>query len=221
MVLVPVGSYDRGSKPRDDRQRLAPDETPAHQVTISRPFYLGITKVTQAQWLSVAGANPSRYRKGGDFPVEGMPFADVAAFLRRTSLRLPTEAEWEYACKAGGGEPAADEMDPDGALAELAWYQANSGRSTQPVNLKRGNAFGVKDMLGNVQEWTGTWYDAAEYYRSVPSVVDPRGPDEGSEIAIRGCTFSSAAFQCRCAARGKAHPRMRGFIGLRVAHDAQ
>jgi formylglycine-generating enzyme required for sulfatase activity len=220
LVLVPAGSYERGSKPRTQRPWVPPDEGPAHGVTISRPFYLGATKVTQAQWTKVAGLNPSRFRKGGDFPVEGVSFADVSSYVRRVGLRLPTEAEWEYACKAGSGEPVVDDPDPAGALAEIGWYLANSGRSTQPVNLKRENPFGLKDVLGDVAEWTSTWYDSAEYYRSVPSVTDPRGPEEGSEVVVRGCTFASPVEHCRCAQRGHVRPQSRSFVGFRVAHDA-
>jgi formylglycine-generating enzyme required for sulfatase activity len=219
LVLVPAGSYDRGSKPRTERRWVPPDESPTHAVTISRAFYLGVTKVTQGQWTKVAGLNPSRFRKGGDFPVEGVSFVDASSYLRRVGLRLPTEAEWEYACKAGGDDPVVDSPDPAGALAEIGWYLGNSGRSTQPVNLKHENPFGLKDVLGDVAEWTSTWYDSAEYYRSVPSVTDPRGPEEGSEIVVRGCTFASSVEQCRCAQRGHVNPQTRSFIGLRVAHD--
>lgn len=220
LVLIPPGSYERGSKPGGQRRWVPPDENPAHGVTIPRPFYLGATKVTQAQWTKVAGLNPSRFRKGGDFPVEGISFIDASSYLRRAGLRLPTEAEWEYACKAGGDDPVVDSPDPAGTLAEVGWYLGNSGRSTQPVNLKRENPFGLKDVLGDVAEWTSTWYDSAEYYRSVPSVTDPHGPEEGTEIVVRGCTFASSVEQCRCAQRGHVNPQTRGFIGLRVAHDA-
>ena len=220
LVLVPAGSYERGSNPRPDRPWVPPDEQPAHRVSISQPFYLGATKVTQAQWTKVAGLNPSRFRKGGDFPVEGISFVDASSYLRHVGLRLPSEAEWEYACKAGGDDPVVGSPDPRGGLAEIGWYLGNSGRSTQPVNLKRENQFGLKDLLGDVTEWTKSRYDSAEYHRSVPSVTDPRGPEEGNEVVVRGCTFVSPVEQCRCAQRGHANPQTREFIGLRVAHDA-
>jgi formylglycine-generating enzyme required for sulfatase activity len=197
-----------------------PDEQPAHRVSISQPFYLGATKVTQAQWMKVAGLNPSRFRKGGDFPVEGISFVDVSSYLRHVGLRLPSEAEWEYACKAGGDDPVVGSPDPGGALSEIGWYLKNSARSTQPVNLKRENAFALKDMLGDVPEWTSSLYDSAEYHRSVPSVTDPRGPEEGNEVVVRGCTFVSPVERCHCAQRGHANPQTRSFIGFRVAHDA-
>jgi len=199
---------------------VPPDEQPAHRVSISQPFYLGATKVTQAQWTKVAGLNPSRFRKDGDFPVEGISFVDVSSYLRRVGLRLPSEAEWEYACKAGGDDPVVSSPDPAGALAGIGWYLGNSGRSTQPVNLKRENQLGLKDLLGDVTEWTSSWYDSAEYHRSAPSVTDPRGPEGGSEVVVRGCTFASPVEQCHCAQRGHANPETRNFIGLRVAHDA-
>jgi formylglycine-generating enzyme required for sulfatase activity len=220
LVLVPAGSYERGSNPRPEGRWVPPDEQPAHRVSISQPFYLGATKVTQAEWTKVAGLNPSRFRKDGDFPVEGISFVDVASYLRHVQLRLPSEAEWEHACKAGGDDPVAGSADPRGALAEIGWYVGNSGRSTQPLNLKRENQLGLKDLLGDVTEWTSSRYDPAEYRRSVPSVTDPRGPEEGNEIVVRGCTFISPVEQCRCAQRGHANPQTRNFIGLRVAHDA-
>jgi len=220
LVLVPAGTYERGTNPRPDRRWVPPDEQPAHRVSISQPFYLGATKVTQAQWTKVAGLNPSRFRKDGDFPVEGISFVDVSSYLRRVGLRLPSEAEWEYACKAGGDDPVISSPDPAGALAGIGWYLGNSGRSTQPVNLKRENQLGLKDLFGDVTEWTSSWYDSAEYHRSAPSVTDPRGPEEGREVVVRGCTFASPVEQCHCAQRGHANPETRNFIGLRVAHDA-
>ena len=220
LVLVPAGSYERGSNPRPDRRWVPPDEQPAHRVSISQPFYLGATKVTQAQWMKEAGLNPSRFRKGGDFPVEGISFVDASSYLRHVGLRLPTEAEWEYGCKAGGDDPVVGSSDPAGALAEIGWYLGNSGRSTQPVNLKRENQFGLKDLLGDVTEWTSSRYDSTEYRRSATSVTDPRGPEEGSEVVVRGCTFASPVELCSCAHRGHANPETRTFIGLRVAHDA-
>lgn len=219
LVLIKPGTYERGTN-TVDRRRRNEDEAPAHQVTISKPFYLGKDEVTQGQWRKIMGENPSRFKKGDDFPVENVAATEVWVFLKRTGLRLPTEAEWEYGCKAGDGEPLSeDSLDPQGILDGIAWYQHNSGRSTQPIGLKQENGFGIKDMLGNVSEWTSSWYDSAEYNRSVPSVTDPKGPQQGEEVVVRGCMYESSEEECRCSNRNHSHPRSAYFVGFRVAHD--
>lgn len=219
LILIPPGAYERGARPHYGT--VQPDEIPAHQVTISKPFYLGKYEVTQGQWRKVMGANPSRFNKGDNFPVETVPATAVAEFLRRTGFRLPTEAEWEYACKAEGKEPLEGRPDPQTFLNEIAWYQQNSGRSTQPVGLRQENGFGLHDMLGNVAEWVGTWYDSAEYNRSVPSVTDPQGPQRGQELIYRGCTSFWVPQRCFCSVRSHAAPMQRfSDLGFRVAHDA-
>lgn len=220
LILIPPGTYTRGmmKPPYNNTQK---DEVPPHQVIISKFFYLGKNEVTQGQWRKVMGENPSRFNKGDDFPVESIPATAVGEFLKRTSLRLPTEAEWEYACKAGGEEPLEGKTDLQGFLDGIAWHQQNSGGSTQPVGLKQENGFGLHDMLGNVAEWVGSWYDSAEYNRSVPSVTDPQGPQRGQELVYRGCSAFWIVQRCLCAARGHADPAQRFFdLGFRVAHNA-
>lgn len=219
LVLIPPGTYERGAPPHESNAR--PEEMPAHQVTLSQPFYLGKYEVTQGQWRKVMGENPSRFNKGDNFPVENIPATTVGEFLRRTGLRLPTEAEWEYACKAGGREPLDGQIDVQASLSRIAWYQQNSGGSTQPVGLRQENGFGLHDMLGNVAEWVGSWYDSAEYNRSVPSVTDPRGPQRGQELLYRGCTSFWVPQRCLCSARSHAAPVQRFYdLGFRIAHDA-
>ncbi len=157
---------------------------PIHDVTLSKGFYLQITAVTQAQWQAAMGANPSD-TKAPDRPVEQVTWDDAQDFLRRlnvkekdTRYRLPTEAEREYACRAGGQEP--DET-PD--LDVVAWWGRNSAGGTHPAGQKKPNAWGLYDMRGNVWEWVQDWYGRP--YPAQP-VVDPQGPASGSNRVVRG-----------------------------------
>lgn len=220
LVLIAAGTYRRGSEPGNWTER---DEMPAHEVTLTKPFYVGRMEVSQGQWARIMGTNPSDHRKGAEFPVENVSLAMVTRFLQATGFRLPTEAEWEYGCKAGGPEPITTAANPMEALTPIAWFDGNSGGSTQPVGhpSKQGNGFGLHDLLGNVSEWTATNYDVAEYPRSIPSVTDPAGPSEGREVVVRGCNARAGWQHCRCSARWHATPNTQsGWLGFRVARDA-
>lgn len=207
-VLIRPGEYIRGAASSDPRAER--DEMPGHRVQVTRPFYLAVTEVTQDQWRRIMQSSPSRNERGPNWPVENVSLDDVREFCRRTSLRLPSEAEWEYC--AGAAE--AD----SGALDSRAWIRTNSNGSTQPVGLLAGNAFGAKDMLGNVAEWTSSIYDPAEYSRCVDGVVDPLGPPSGDRYAIRGGSFQSSA--PRVTARDSRAPGdSDSKIGFRVALD--
>src|SRR5262249_9745907 len=152
---------------------------PQHRVTL-RAFYLGIYPVTQAQWDAVMASNPSHF-KGPDRPVESVPWDDCEAFCRKLTeltghlCRLPTEAEWEYACRAG--TTTAYSFGDKAKLGEHGWYEANSGGQTQPVGKQKPNAWGLYDMHGNVWEWCQDWY-AADSYAKTPDEAPP-GPLEG------------------------------------------
>ncbi len=173
---------------------------PVHDVTLTKGFYLQTTEVTQAQWQAVMGTNPSEF-KGPDRPVEQVSWSDVQAFLRRlnarekdTRYRLPTEAETEYACRAGG-------QDPDEApnLDDVAWWGPNSQSATHSVGLKKPNAWGLYDMRGNVWEWVQDWY--ARPYSAEPQ-VDPPGPPSGENRVVRGGSwFQTDPTALRCACR--------------------
>jgi len=172
---------------------------PVHDVTLTRGFYLQTAEVTQAQWQAVMGTNPSEF-KGPDRPVEQVSWSDVQEFLRRlnarekdTRYRLPTEAEREYACRAGG-------QDPDEApnLDDFAWWGPNSADATHPVGLKKPNAWGLYDMRGNVWDWVQDWY--ARPYSAEPQ-VDPTGPPSGENRVVRGGSWvqtDAAALRCAC-----------------------
>ena len=187
MVLIPAGNFMMGEG--EDR----------HAVTISKPFYLGVTEVTQAQYEAVMGANPSEY-KGATTPVECVSWDDAAEFCRKLSektgqtVRLPTEAEWEYACRAGTQTEFSFGADPS-ALGDYAWHGGNSGYYPHPVGRKKPNAWGLYDMHGNVHEWCADWY--GEYPKG--PVTDPTGPASGTVRVLRGGSWGydkPINFQC-------------------------
>jgi formylglycine-generating enzyme required for sulfatase activity len=196
-------------------------EAPQHRVHISQPFYLGKYPVTQAQWEAVMGHNPSRFKGNPNYPVEQVSWFDVLAFLRQLNkleggrdYRLPTEAQWEYACRAGTETPRYHED-----IDAIAWYSANSERppgQTYPVGQKLPNAWGLYDMLGNVWEWCR---DGKRDY-TADSVTDPIGPLESRICrAIRGGVWSSSARVARAADRLSRHPRDGAccYLGFRCA----
>jgi len=177
-VRIPPGAFDMGSEHGDS------DERPVHRVRISKAFELGKYPVTQEQWEAVMGSNAS-YFKGPDRPVETVSWNDAQEFLKnlnargdRRLYRLPTEAEWEYAARAGTTSDSLEGLDA------VAWYRGNSGGQTHPVGQKQPNAWGLYDMLGNVWEWCQDWY-APDYYKNSPQ-VDPPGPPSGSQRVLRG-----------------------------------
>jgi formylglycine-generating enzyme required for sulfatase activity len=201
------------------------NEGPQHEVTISKPFYMGATEVTQAQYQAVMGTNPSGYG-GATNPVERVSWNDAAEFCRKLSekirqtVRLPTEAEWEYACRAGT-ETASSFGDSDADLGDYAWWRGNSGDTTHPVAQKKPNAWGLYDMHGNVWEWCADWYGK---YPKGPATA-PSGPAtypsaSGPSRVARGTgsfyDFSPDDF--RCAGRTDMDPKIRSdYIGFRCA----
>jgi formylglycine-generating enzyme required for sulfatase activity len=209
-VLIPAGTFIMGSPDSD------PDahdrEKPPHQVTLSQDFYLGKYPVTQAQWEAVMGTNPSRFFKGADRPVGQVSWDDVQAFMQKLNeregvdhYRLPTEAEWEYACRAGSG--TRYHFGDDAArLSDYAWYRANSEGQTHPVGQKQPNAWGLYDMHGNVWEWVQDWYGA---YTANP-VTNPIGPTSGADHVIRGGCWSHPARHARSAFRSRPLPALPG-----------
>ena len=217
LVLIPAGEFVMGS-PFDEKYRQQ-DEFP-HPVVISRPYYIGMTEVTQAQWVEIMGINRSNSR-GDNLPVEKISWQDAVLFCKKLSeregkiYRLPTEAEWEYACRAG--IPGA--VGADGMLYDVAWYASNSDAGTHAIGSKTPNAWGLYDMLGNVSEWCGDYY-VPDYPRI--ETVDPAGPEKGSARVIRGGAWDSFPPACRAAARSSA-PSSYQFTqtGLRVVMEAE
>jgi len=218
-VLIPAGTFMMGSPDSDagafDREK------PAHRVTISQPFYLGKYPVTQEQWAAVMGNNPSLFKGNPHSPVEQVSWYDVHVFLHKLNerekggdYRLPTEAQWEYACRAGTETPR---YHPE--IHAIAWYEANSDGHLQPVGQKLPNAWGLYDMLGNVWEWCldGFW----DY--TTAAVVDPiESIDAGAVRVIRGGSWIRSAQYVRAAYRLWDIPGHRyAILGFRCASSGR
>jgi formylglycine-generating enzyme required for sulfatase activity len=226
LKYIPSGTFMLGS-PDTDKESYA-NERPAHEVRISTPFYLGDCPVTQRQWKMVMGAdnNPSYY-KGDDLPVENVSWEEAKEFCRRLSelpeekaagrvYGLPTEAQWEYACRAGTRGLYFFGDDP-GRLGKYAWFEGNSKDTTHPVGSRDPNPWGLYDMHGNVCQWCEDWFDS---YRSRP-VTDPVGGLDGFRRVYRGGAWNSSAWRCRDAARASEAPKVGSpTIGFRVALPA-
>jgi formylglycine-generating enzyme required for sulfatase activity len=211
MVAIPSGTFQMGS-PLSESGR-DPDEGPQSSVTVQN-FHLSKYEVTQAQYRAVMGTNPASF-KGDDLPVESVSWNDALEFSRKLSsltgrkYRLPTEAEWEYAARAGNDSPAAANVDA------LAWCGPNSENRTHPVGRKQANAFGLYDMYGNVWEWTES------KYRPYPfQATDGREDLQPTEVRVlRGGSWESATRACRASYRRRVVPDPRSS-GFRVALDA-
>jgi formylglycine-generating enzyme required for sulfatase activity len=213
LVRIRPGKFMMGSP--DSEQGRRGNEGPQHEVTISKLLYLGVTEVTQAQYEAVIGTNPSQFQ-GPTNPVENVTWNDATEFCRKLSektgkaFRLPTEAEREYACRAGS-KTRFSFGDSEGALGDYAWHKGNSAGTSHPVGRKNPNAWGLYDMHGNVWEWCADWYGS---YPSWPS-TDPQGATSGGDRVVRGgAWFESDYF--RCAARVCHAPATRGN-GFRCA----
>jgi formylglycine-generating enzyme required for sulfatase activity len=213
-VLINPGSFQMGSATGSSAER------PVRTVTLTRAFWLQTTEVTQGQWQAVMGSNPSRFSGCGlTCPVENVHWDDVQQFLARLNAqdpgkgyRLPTEAEWEYAARAG----TTGDYGGNGVLNDMGWYVDNSGARTHPVGEKRPNAWGLYDLHGNVWEWVEDWYDADYYGRGVDTA--PPGPSEGTRRVLRGGTWDSTPLNARSATRDHNTPvARRDNFGFRLA----
>ncbi len=241
-ALIPPGEFDMGSteeevarlleevnaqKEREWYIQLLPSEVPKHRVRITRPYYVGIYEVTQAEYERVMGTNPSRFKGNPIRPVEQVSWNDAVEFCRRLNedpkekatgavYRLPTEAEWEYACRAGTTTRFSFGDDAD-FLGQHGWWAKNSRGSTQPVGQLRPNAFGLFDMHGNVWEWCADWH-AGDYYRQA-STEDPIGPNSGSSRVMRSGSYRlDDPVIFRSPFRGRNRPERRlSDWGFRVA----
>jgi formylglycine-generating enzyme required for sulfatase activity len=212
-VLIPAGSFYMGS-PDSEKDRNS-SEGPIRRVQITKSFYMGKLEVTQDQYMAVIGSNPSKF-SGRNLPVECVSLNDAVSFCRKIGARLPTEAEWEYSCRAGT-EASHSFGDSDTLLGDYAWYSSNSGSTTHSVGQKKPNAFGLYDMYGNVWEWCSDWY--ADSYRNL-STVDPTGPSSGQYRVYRGGAYYNDNWYCRSASRGWGSPVKRVLnAGFRVVLD--
>jgi formylglycine-generating enzyme required for sulfatase activity len=227
-VYIQAGSFLMGSPETEPGRRG--DEL-QHEVTISHPFYLQTTPVTQRQWQALMGSNPAKFSEAGEnCPVEGVSWHDCQEFLQRINsrgegtYRLPTEAEWEYACRAGtitafaNGDITQLFCERDPHLDALGWYCYNADKKTHPVGEKQTNPWGLYDMHGQVGEWCQDWYK--EY--DLAAAVDPPGPPSGTEKVVRGGSWFAGSKNCRSASRFKWSPRSRSnlqVIGLRLVRE--
>ncbi len=191
----------------DGDEEAENDEKPRHLVRLTEGYYLAETEVTQELWQAVMGDNPSEFT-GEKRPVTNVSWDDVQVFLAALNnqvpeleARLPTEAQWEYAVRAGTDSPRY------GLLNEVAWYRDNSDDATHSVSRKAPNAWGLYDMLGNVGEWCQGYSEDYEA-RAIPgtAIEDPTGPAEGGERVIRGGSWLSVARGARAAYRSRAKP---------------
>jgi formylglycine-generating enzyme required for sulfatase activity len=227
LVYIPSGSFVMGS-PEDEPGRNHDEKQ--YEVTLNRGFYLQSTPVTQRQWQSVTGDNPTSSSAGGDYPVENVSWHECQVFIQKLNLlgegvyRLPTEAEWEYACRAGGAAALGDreltalfcEYDP--FIDAVAWYCGNSDKHSHPVALKNPNPWDLYDMHGNVMEWCQDWY--GEY--PAGAATDPAGPPAGVGKVIRGGSWFNSAKNCRAACRAKRAPTSRSpYLGLRLVKELE
>jgi formylglycine-generating enzyme required for sulfatase activity len=198
------------------------DERPVHKACV-RHFFMGKYEVTQGQWKRVMGYNPSRFKKcGDDCPVEQVSWKDAQKFIRKLNqmegtdkYRLPSEAEWEYACRAGSTTRFSF-GDNESSLSEYAWYSNNSGTRTHPVGQKKPNAWGLYDMHGNVWEWCQDWY--GNYYGG--DVNNPNGPSSGNNRVFRGGSWDYGPGGLRSAFRLSTAPDDSDYdlgLGFRVA----
>jgi formylglycine-generating enzyme required for sulfatase activity len=219
MVSLPGGTFMMGS----DSAESLPDEKPVHQVTLSG-FKIGKYEVTQTEWVTVMGSNPSDFQKdrlalnarGDRLPLDNVTDENIFVYIEKLNqatgkkYRLPTEAEWEYACRGG------TLGDRYGELDAIAWYMSNSENRTHDIGGKAPNAFGLFDMLGNVFEWTNDWYGpyAAE------AVTNPTGPEMGGHRCVRGGSFMQEALAARASHRDMHNPQHHSDpLGFRLAMD--
>jgi formylglycine-generating enzyme required for sulfatase activity len=194
-IWIPAGAFQMGCSPDDPDCRE--DEVPVHTVTLTKGFWIGQMPVTQAAYMKVMGSNPSHFH-GDQLPVETVSWDDAQAYCGRMDMRLPTEAEWEYAARGGGVAARYGPID------QIAWYGANSGDTTHPVGKKQANAYGLYDVLGDVWEWTADWYGKKSY--DAASVVDPKGPQAGKYHVLRGGSWVNDASGIRVSYRINGEP---------------
>ncbi len=241
-MLIPPGEFDMGSTEEEVAKLIEEvkaakqpgwcivrrsSEAPQHRVRITKPFYLAASEVTQVQYEQLMGNNPSMFKEDVDCPVESVTWDDASAFCRKLSelpqeqgarveYRLPTEAEWEYACRAGATTRWCS-GDDTGALQKHAWFRwANAVLKTHPVGQKLPNAWGLYDMHGNVLEWCQDRW-AVDYYAASP-LEDPAGPAVGSFRVRRGGSYSQNASFLRASERDAgSHTHRVWSLGFRLA----
>jgi formylglycine-generating enzyme required for sulfatase activity len=218
MLLVPPGTFTMGCT-ASNQYACNSAENPTHSVTLTQAFYLGRYEVTQGQWVARMGSNPSAFQGYSDSanrPVERVSWTTIQGYLSATGMRLPSEAEWEYACRAGTTTAFNNGSSDDATVGTIAWYFSNSGGQTHAVGGKASNALGLYDMSGNVGEWVNDWYDGS-YYSVSPS-TNPLGPVSGTSRVFRGGAWSDITDYVRSSYRNGTTPGGTFYVlGFRVA----
>lgn len=236
-VRIPAGAFTMGASDAHAEELKAKGvwsdlnqcETPAHRVTISKPFFISKREITQKEWKALISKNPSAF-DGDDLPVESVTWGEANDFIKKLEeksggkYRLPTEAEWEYCARAGGdglfGAGAGGEAITFDNLDDYAWTAANSENKTQPAGGKKPNAWGLHDMAGNVWEWCLDWHDC-DYYANSPE-ADPRASDGGTERVFRGGAYGLEPQHSRPSTRGGNLPDFSSpYVGFRVVREIE
>ncbi|NDJ15464.1 MAG: formylglycine-generating enzyme family protein, partial [Acidobacteriia bacterium] len=208
-VRIAPGTFMMGCSPGDSQCSV--DENPAHRVTLTKGFRMGVTAVTQEAYQRVMRTNPSNF-KGAKLPVEMVDWTEAQNYCSKVGMRLPTGAEWEYAARAGTTGARYGELD------SIAWYDQNSGRKTHEVGQKAPNAWGLYDMLGNVWQWTGDWWHADKYQGG--NETDPKGPASGQYRTLRGGSWYFDALRVRVSFRDWYAPTFRfSSVGFRCVGE--
>ena len=214
MAWCPPGQFRRRNDSGDSQEK------PTHVVTLTKGYWMGVTPVTQAQWRAVMGSDPSHF-KGPNPPAEQVSWDDATTFNAKLTrlvgrvMRLPTDAEWEYACRAGT-TTECQTGDGEAALKLAGWYVGNSGGQTHEIGQLAPNAWGLHDCHGNVWEWCVDWFPDATYHRGY--CTDPTGLDGGSARLLRGGSWPESATRCRSAYLVSVEPATQGRgLGFRVA----
>ncbi|MBI5779881.1 MAG: SUMF1/EgtB/PvdO family nonheme iron enzyme [Planctomycetes bacterium] len=222
-VLIPGGKFLMGCKPGPGGGEGEIDNPP-HEVSLS-DFLMSKTEVPQGAWRKImkerkdkTDDSPSFFKAEDDFPVEQVSWEDCQKFIEWSKdIRLPTEAEWEYACRA---ETSTNFYWGDDEDVEYMWYTKNSGAKSQATSTRKLNSYGLYDMSGNVFEWCSDWYDAKYYYNSPKE--NPQGPKTGKLKVMRGGSWKSPAYPCRSDVRSKIEPNTKSSeIGFRCASDVK
>ena len=228
--LIPAGTFVMGSPAGEPARDMDENQ---HRVTLSRSFYMQTTEVTQSQWQTVTGTNPASFSNcGGDCPVERVSWEHVQEYIEKLNqrtgqkYRLPTEAEFEYAARAGtttalpSGEIKETACGPEPALEAMGWYCYNSKETTHPGGRKQPNAWGLYDMHGNVWEWCADSWDGSQY--PLGPTTDPISPTPGSQRVIRGGSWYDDVLVARSANRDYCKPHYRNdFVGFRLVLDLE